>query len=216
MSCVSFQGPSESRPGEPHSLALCPKEPCSSSPSLSPGTRAGSLGFPVNCSRSNLTSLEMVLLMQTRLPELRGPRLATLSKGHIILSLHSGAVNQVHCISKLVTDLFSLFVQQRCQNLNRTPRGRVLVCWLYPTSLPPQEPRLLTEKETDESQEPGGPAEVGVFWAGPHCRLSASQLGCRGNIDKNSCKRREKLGAQLPTLRVELTNLFLVDHWPTC
>ena len=137
--------------------------------SLSLPRNPGRLSWlPCYCSRSNLTSLEMVLLMQTRLPELRGPRLATLSKGHIILSLHSGAVNQVHCISKLVTDLFSLFVQQRCQNLNRTPRGRVLVCWLYPTSLPPRSPgyslrRRLMNPRSQEAQQRWASSEQGLI-----------------------------------------------------
>ena len=44
------------------------------------------------------------------------------------------------------------------------------------TGLPPGEPGPLTEDEAAEPQEPGGPAQVGVFRVGSHHRLPPSGL----------------------------------------
>ena len=37
----------------------------------------------------------------------------------------------------------------------------------------------------------GGPAEVGVFWAGPHFSLPDTLCNCRGSIQKEQKERRE-------------------------
>lgn len=78
-------------------------------------------------------------------------------KAPCVPSIHPGALNQMHCVCSVITELSSLVLQQSPQT------AQELLPPCPPSGPPPREPGPLTEEEAGESQRPGGPTRVGVF-----------------------------------------------------